>query len=996
MKKIEIIWVVTLIIMIFNIFFSPIVAYASYELEKEETIQNKDEVQDNIQEKSKIIEEEQKEQIEDNIIKEDENKNQEVQDEQIKETEKNEQNNQNEKTNEEKNEKREDRIDGEQEIIEGQPSTDNNLKENEETKSNDDSKQNEEAKSNNSSKQNEEAKSNDNSKQNEEIENNDNLKQNIKSNNTENVTTKFQEKITQTIKNGTYVISSAMSSNYVLDVSDNSWNSGANISIWSRNNGNNQRFRVTYLEAGYYTIENVGSGKYLSGTSTNPKNEDNVMQSTYLVKDNQKWILKEAGNGYYYIISYGSSLYLDIYGAMPKNGANVQLYNQNNGLNQKFKFDEISYSKGKQIISNGTYTISTKMNFNQVLDIYEASYSNNANVEVYTRNNNYNQKYRLEYDGNGYYKIKVEHSKKVLTVRQASINKGTNVEQYEDLGLDAQKWIIKEAENGYYYIISKCNGLYLDLQGGVSNSGTNVEVFTANYKDWQKFKFFSTETKASKVLAEGNYVITSALNTNKIIDIEGNVITNNANVEIWKNNGGNNQKFIITYLSDGFCTIKAFNSNKVLTIENSSAISGANVVQSFYNGYDSQKWSIQYSGNDPKSGYYCIVSKLNGLALDIEGASSRDGANVEVYEPNGGNNQKFKFVPTEFSTTISDGKYAILACSNVNKALDIEWESTENGSNVQLWDSTGGSNQSFYIEYIGEGCYTIQVANSKKMLTVKNSNVIQQEYKNLDTQKWIIQNADNNGKFAIRSKATGDYLDIYNNNMSNGTNIGIYYGNDTDAQKFKLEELLYRGIDVSKYQGNINWGSARSEIDFAMIRIGYRGYGDAGNIAIDTYYKDNIKNALSNNIKCGVYFFSQAINEKEGIAEANWVLENIKGYDIKYPVAIDTEWANGEKSGRADWISKEDRTQAIKGFCKTIKSAGYMPIIYASKDWLNNQLDMNQLSGYDVWLAHYVNGAPDKKSDYSGDYSMWQYTSSGSIPGISGYVDLDICYKKYN
>lgn len=798
-------------------------------------------------------------------------------------------------------------------------------------------------------------------------------------------------KPTQTIKDGTYTISSAMNQNLVLDVENNSRSQGANVLIWQKNNQNNQKFNVTYLSDGYYKMEVVTSGKYLSGTSTNAKNEDNVIQSTYEEKDIQRWIIKDAGNGYYYIISKASSLYLDVYGANATNGANVQLYEGNAGLNQKFKFNKVNVVSGTQTVTDGTYTINTALDFNQVIDVHGASTANHANVEIYTRNNGQNQRYKVEHVGNGYYKIVAIHSGKALTVKDSSITRGTNVEQETYVGIDAQKWVIKDAGNGYYYIISKCNGLYLDLQGGVSNSGTNIEVYDANYQNWQKFKFYSVDVPAEKTIETGNYVITSAMNSNKVIDVEGDIIADNTNIDLWPNNGGNNQKFIITYLNDGYYTIKAFNSNKVLTVQGSSALNGGNVVQNYYSGMDSQKWAIQATSN----GYYYIISKLNGFVLDIEGATSKNGANVEVYEKNGGNNQKFKFVKTEFSATIPNGKYAILASSNTNKAIDIEWGSTEDGAKVEIWDSNGGSNQSFHIEYVGDGCYTIQAANSQKLLTVKNGKVVQQQDNKSDAQKWIIQKANSEGFYAIRSKVDDRYLDIYYNSMQNGTMIQVYPGNEGNSQRFELEELNYKGIDVSKYQGNIDWSKAKTEIDFAMIRVGYRGYG-SGSIVMDSYYSQNIKNALANQIKCGVYFFTQAINEAEAIEEANWVLDKIKGYPITYPIAIDTEWSSSSKTGRADGLSKEERTKTIKAFCQTIKKAGYTPIIYAGKDWLNNQLNMEELKEYDVWLAHYVTGAPDKISDYTGKYTMWQYTSSGTVQGINGPVDIDICYKKYN
>ena len=161
----------------------------------------------------------------------------------------------------------------------------------------------------------------------------------------------------------------------------------------------------------------------------------------------------------------------------------------------------------------------------------------------------------------------------------------------------------------------------------------------------------------------------------------------------------------------------------------------------------------------------------------------------------------------------------------------------------------------------------------------------------------------------------------------------------------------------------------------------------------DSKFEQNIKAAQENGITTGVYFATQAITVEEAAEEARFTLEQISKYNITGPVVIDTE--SSENDGRADYLSVELRTEIVKEFCEIIKNAGYIPTIYANKYWLTDNLDMSKLNSYDVWLAHYVVGAPEKESDYKGKYSIWQYTSSGKIDGISGFVDLNISYKKY-
>ena len=206
------------------------------------------------------------------------------------------------------------------------------------------------------------------------------------------------------------------------------------------------------------------------------------------------------------------------------------------------------------------------------------------------------------------------------------------------------------------------------------------------------------------------------------------------------------------------------------------------------------------------------------------------------------------------------------------------------------------------------------------------------------------------------------------------------------------------GIDVSKHNGNIDWAKVKeSGVNFAIVRVGNRGYGAEGNLVTDPKFVDNMKGAISNGIDVGVYFYSQAITESEAIEEADMTLKLIKenGFEgkIKYPIIIDTE----KSGGRADILSKESRTAVVKAFCERVKKAGYEPMIYANKDWLINNLNMNQLESYDVWVAHYNNTTDPIKNptDYKGKYQIWQYTSTGKINGISGDVDLNIGYKKY-
>ena len=180
-----------------------------------------------------------------------------------------------------------------------------------------------------------------------------------------------------------------------------------------------------------------------------------------------------------------------------------------------------------------------------------------------------------------------------------------------------------------------------------------------------------------------------------------------------------------------------------------------------------------------------------------------------------------------------------------------------------------------------------------------------------------------------------------------------------------------------------------------MIRCAYRGYR-TGRIVTDSLFDYNIRNASAVGIKVGIYFFSQATSIAEAVEEANYAVNLARKYGcVTYPIVIDTESSGADNNdGRADGMGTALRTNVVAAFCNQVRNCGYEPMVYASRDWLYNKLEVNRLLNYETWLAHYT-GSPNVISNYRYSYTMWQYTSSGSIPGISGKVDLNVGYKKY-
>ncbi len=200
------------------------------------------------------------------------------------------------------------------------------------------------------------------------------------------------------------------------------------------------------------------------------------------------------------------------------------------------------------------------------------------------------------------------------------------------------------------------------------------------------------------------------------------------------------------------------------------------------------------------------------------------------------------------------------------------------------------------------------------------------------------------------------------------------------------EVVSYKGIDVSKHQGTIDWKKvAEDGVEFAFIRVALRGYG-TGKLVEDEYFDRNIKGAINAGIKVGVYVYSQAITEEEALEEANFVLDKIAPYKLDCPVVYDVELVAGA-DGRMNRLTPEERTQMALIFCQTIENAGYKPMIYHNMEMAALKINLEALEGYDKWFAYY-----NQNMYYPYQYDVWQYSEKGRVNGIKGDVDLNISF----
>lgn len=201
------------------------------------------------------------------------------------------------------------------------------------------------------------------------------------------------------------------------------------------------------------------------------------------------------------------------------------------------------------------------------------------------------------------------------------------------------------------------------------------------------------------------------------------------------------------------------------------------------------------------------------------------------------------------------------------------------------------------------------------------------------------------------------------------------------------------GVDVSKYQRDINWAKAKAAgVDYAIIRVGFRGYGSEGKLRIDNKFEQNYIGATAAGVDVGLYVFSQATSVDEAIEEASLAVNCLKGRPIQYPIYIDMEYsASDNRTGRADRISKQMRTACAVAFCQTVQKAGYRAGVYASKSFFDDELYYSNISQYEIWVAHYT----DKETSFKHHYRMWQYSPKGRVDGIDTEVDVNISLYDY-
>ncbi|MGN0368077.1 MAG: glycoside hydrolase family 25 protein [Wujia sp.] len=236
--------------------------------------------------------------------------------------------------------------------------------------------------------------------------------------------------------------------------------------------------------------------------------------------------------------------------------------------------------------------------------------------------------------------------------------------------------------------------------------------------------------------------------------------------------------------------------------------------------------------------------------------------------------------------------------------------------------------------------------------------------------------------YKIASEVPRNTYDVESYQMDEGASTIMRYSSEAGGKKATL------AVDVSSYQTAIDWNVLKQAgVTVAIVRAGYRGYGEAGRLVEDDMFRNHIEGAKAAGLKVGIYFFSQALNYEEGVEEANFAISLVSQYNPEMPIIIDSEEIYADDARTKD-LTVEGRTDSIVGFCETVKAAGYQPMIYSNRNWFAQSLDMTRLGTYPLWLAHYSN-----QPDFPYWYDAWQYTGNGAIEGFEQEIDMNVWFE---
>ena len=618
------------------------------------------------------------------------------------------------------------------------------------------------------------------------------------------------------IEAGIYYIQSSLPGSAMLDVTGASTSNGANVQIWETNGTAAQRWRITPAAGGTYTIRCAASGKYLD-ISGKVGSTSNVLQWKQTGDATQRWLIEKNGNGYIICPEKKPNCALDVTGASSSNGTNVWLYEKNGTEAQKWWLVPAKPKvASERVLDDGIYEMLLTAKPSYAVDLADSAYSNGTNVRLWKRSGTTAQRWRIEWESDGFYSIRNVSSGKLLDVAGTGCAVRGNVQSWS-LGKAAdRRWAISKNKNGSYTLTSKASGLALDVAGGKAANGANIRTWLRKAGKSQQFNIV-----AAAALPEGACTLYTMLApTAMAVDIPGASNEVGLRAQIYTGNGTMAQRFYLRQADEGTYTIQAANSGLYLTD------ASGKVVQRKRTGAASQQWRASIEGNG-----IVFANVATGKRLAVSGGKAKDGAKLATVKAASKNAQRFRVVSTRL---VSDGCYTLRNLA-AKKVLDVAGKSNANKANVQVCKASGGTSQTWYITHVGAGYYRLIDVKSGKALEVADAskkagaNVRQNAYTKKAAQLWKPAMGANGG-IVFENKASGKVLEVAS--TKNGANVRQGIPSGKSSQGWRLQavdsgniwrELELKYLDDSSVKQILEvqyWGGSDAWVEL-RVKKGY-------------------------------------------------------------------------------------------------------------------------------------------------------------------------------
>lgn len=522
------------------------------------------------------------------------------------------------------------------------------------------------------------------------------------------------------ISGNTYKIVSALDNSYVWRIRDKSYYNGRNVQLYKDEGTNAEKFVFIKQKDGFFKIKSTNSSKMLESDRENSSEGANVCQYDNSNGENQLWKPVPAGGGYFYLENKANGLVAGINSNKAENKTNIQMYSNKQSENQKFKL--ISTTP----LADATYKIVPVLDSSYAWHVKYGSYDNGATIHLYKDDNYINTpKFIFTRQSNGFYTIENTNSGKMVECKGAGQKSGTDICQNIRTTSTAQQWKLIPTEDGYYYLQNRCNNLVASVAGGKAGNNVNIQMAALNKTASQKFQIMVTFP-----LANGTYVLESALNNSYVWDISGASKADKGNLQLYEYNGSDAQKFVVKkhYGEWEYYTIQSLNSKKLVECNSKKQKNGINIWQysESKTADTAQLWKPVASGD----GKYYLQNWYNNLVAGVKDGKAANKANIQLYKRVNNNGLKFKFADPDKKKVKSkypNGllfplKGKITRSSNLKtKGYYCDYKAANKTPVYAPADGTVVFNQSYAVKYKKLASYgnNIVFTSSDKKYTVR-------------------------------------------------------------------------------------------------------------------------------------------------------------------------------------------------------------------------------------------------------------------------------------